>query len=141
MVISGTIQDIPDWTEAIRIAFVQIFSERYSAKHNITSPKKPANFQDASAIIGRALEILLISKNQKYGKDNILNSTDFGVEPKKGVALRMNDKFERLKNGLQGMDLGKEGFVDSFGDLIGYSAVGLMLELGWYELPIVGEKK
>ena len=36
------------------------------------------------------------------------------------------------------MDLGKEGFVDSFGDLIGYSAVGLMLELGWYELPIEG---
>ena len=141
MVISGTIQDIPDWTEALRVASVQILGDMYAAKIDNVGPIKPVNFQDASAIIGRALEILLISKNQKYGKDNILNSSDFGIDPKKGVALRMNDKFERLKNGLQGMDLGKEGFVDSFGDLIGYSAVGLMLELGWYELQIVREKK
>ncbi len=86
--------------------------------------------------MGKALELLLISKNEKYGKGNILNATEFGMDVKQGMALRMNDKFERLKNGLKGMDLGKEGFIETFGDLAGYSALGLMLELDWYRIPL-----
>jgi len=119
------IKDIPDWPTAIQIA-----------KDELYPGLKLKSFQEASKVIGKSLEILLISKNLKYGKGNILNSIEFGIDPKKGIALRMNDKFERLKNGLKGTDLGKEGFIDSFGDLIGYNAIGLMLELGWYELPI-----
>ena len=126
------IKDIPDWKTAIK----------ESTKDVLGAPDvKPENFQEASRILGHALEILLISKNQKYGKGNIMNSTDFGIEPRKGVALRMNDKFERLKNGLKGIDLGQEGFIDSFGDLVGYNAIGLMLELNWYTLPIGKENE
>lgn len=137
------IKDIPDWPTAIdeakKIVLGTHMHDDNFDEHILAI--EPKNFQQASAVLGKALEILLVSKNQKYGKGNIMNSTDFGIEPKKGVALRMNDKFERLKNGLQGMDLGKEGFVDSFGDLIGYNAIGLMLELGWYELPIKEENR
>lgn len=137
------IKDIPDWPTAIKEAKAIVLGSQIDgcAKEIVVVPEKPSSFQESCAIIGKATELLLISKNQKYGKGNILNSTDFGIEPKKGVALRMNDKFERLKNGLQGIDLGKEGFIDSFGDLIGYNAIGLLLELGWYELPIVEECK
>lgn len=126
------VQDIPDWPTAIKIARTIELGESATA---------PDTFQQAARVLGKALEILLISKNQKYGKANILNATEFGIDPKQGVALRMNDKFERLKNGLQGMDLGEESFTDTFGDLIGYNAVGLLLELGWYELPIKEESK
>lgn len=118
------IKDIPDWETAIDEAKKELKIE------------SPESFQQAAIILGRAMTLLLISKNKKYGKGNILNSSDFGIDPKKGVALRMNDKFERLKNGLQGTDLGKEGFTETCGDLIGYNAIELLLELGWYELPI-----
>ncbi len=127
------IKDIPDWTTAITTAKEELYPDYPGLQLK--------SFQEASKVLGKALELLLISKNLKYGKGNILNSSDFGIEPKKGVALRMNDKFERLKNGLQGVDLGKEGFIDSFGDLVGYNAIGLMLELGWYELPIEEDKE
>ncbi len=140
------IQDIPDWTSAIKEATKIILGKSIDGfECESKALTEPISFQQASAILGKALEILLISKNLKYGKGNILNSTDFGIEPTKGVALRMNDKFERLKNGLQGVDLGKEGFIDSFGDLVGYNAIGLLLKLptsdgkSWYELPIQQE--
>ena len=137
------IQDIPDWTTAIETAKKMILGT-YEHDNNFedkTMTCEPKNFQEASQILGKALELLLISKNQKYGKGNILNSTEFGIKPKKGVALRMNDKFERLKNGLQGIDLGKEGFVECFGDMMGYNAIGLMLELNWYKLQIEDVEK
>lgn len=120
------IQDIPDWKTAIEEA----------KKHLGFEGKQITNFENACKTIGKAMELLLISKNQKYGKGNILNAKDFGMSPIQGTALRMNDKFERLKNGLRGVNLGKEGFIESAGDLIGYNAIIIMLELGWYELPI-----
>ena len=138
------IHDIPDWHEALKKArdvVLGTYSKKTDSGIDVEYINDPKDFQEAAEVLGRALTLLLISKNHKYGKGNILNSKDFGIDPKQGVALRMNDKFERLKNGLQGMDLGKEGFVDSFGDLIGYNAIGLMLELGWYQLPISEDKE
>lgn len=116
--------DVPDFKTALTLAKKDL---------NIQTPK---TFQEAAAIIGKALELIIISKNHKYGKGNILNAKQFGIDPRQGTALRMNDKFERLKNGLKGMDLGEEGFLDTWGDLMGYSVVGLLLELKWYELEI-----
>ena len=127
----STIKDIPDWGAAIKEAQSEL------------GIQAPETFQQAAIVLGRAMTLLLISKNQKYGKANILNSADFGIDPKKGVALRMNDKFERLKNGLQGVDLGSEGFVETCGDLIGYNAIEILLELDWYNIPIkeMGDSK
>ena len=119
--------DIPDWKTAIDEA-IQIHLPR--------ADPKPRTFEEVARVMGAALELLLISKNQKYGKGNILNATQFGMQPKQGLALRMNDKFERLKNGLQGKDLGAEGFIESFGDICGYAAIGIMLERNWYQIPL-----
>lgn len=135
------IQDIPDWTTAIYEA-QKIILGTYTHNDNFDDqilPKEPKNFEDVCRVLGKAMELLLISKNQKYGKGNILNARDFGMTPQQGTALRMNDKFERIKNGLRGVNLGKEGFIESAGDLVGYNAIIIMLELGWYELPISDE--
>lgn len=140
MSISNMIKDIPGWKEAIEES-TKFVKDQYNKS---LSPKDhretfPCDFQEASMILGKALELLLISKNVKYGKGNILNAIDFGMDVKQGLGLRMNDKFERLKNGLKGVDLGKEGFIDTFGDLVGYSAIGIMLEMDWYKLPVSDE--
>ena len=133
------IKDISDWNAAINEA-QKITYKSETNDHENTETRivltEPKSFQESARIIGKALELLLVSKNQKCGKGNILGSSEFGIDPRKGVTLRANDKFERLKNGLCGADLGKEGFVDSWGDMIGYNAIGLLLELGWYGLPI-----
>ena len=129
-----TIQDIPDWTTAIKVATQMIIS--------IEDTAEPANFQQVAAILGKATELLLISKNQKYGKGNILTATRFGMPVEQGLLLRENDKTERIINSFKGIDLGKEGLLESFGDKAGYAEIGMMLQLKtkdnktWYELPI-----
>ena len=96
--------------------------------------------------MGKATELLLISKNQKYGKGNILTATRFQMKVEQGLLLRENDKTERIINGLKGIDLGKEGLLESFGDKAGYSEIGMMLQMKtkngmtWYELPIEVKK-
>lgn len=125
------IKDIPNWEDAIQAAKDEIY----------TVPINPDDFQAAAKIIGKALELLLISKNEKYGKDNILGATRFGMTAEQGLMLRENDKTERILNSFKGKDLGKEGLLESFGDKCGYAAIGMMLRLktkdtNWYELPI-----
>jgi len=127
-----TIQDIPDWTAAIEAAKKIILPET----------NEPKTFQQVAAILGKATELLLISKNQKYGKGNILSALRFGMTVEQGLMLRENDKTERILNSFKGINLGKEGLLESFGDKAGYAEIGMMLQLKtkdgktWYELPI-----
>ncbi len=133
-----TVQDIPDWTTAIKVAKDMILG---------LDIEEPKDFQQVAAILGKATELLLISKNQKYGKGNILTATRFGMKVEQGLLLRENDKTERIINALKGVDLGKEGLLESFGDKTGYGAIGVMLQLKtkegktWYELPISEDDK
>ena len=127
-----TVIDIPDWTTAIEVATDHILG----IKHKTHEPK---DFQQVAAILGKATELLLISKNQKYGKGNILSALRFEITVEQGLLLRENDKTERIINALKGVDLGKEGLLESFGDKTGYGAIGVMLQLKtkdgktWYE--------
>ena len=62
---------------------------------------------------------------------NFEQASDFGVDPFKGVMLRMGDKFQRIKSFCsQGeLQVKNEGVEDSLSDLIGYSLIALaMLE-------------
>lgn len=125
--------DIPDWQTAISEAKIHVIGGKR---------EDPENFQEVAAILGKALELLLISKNQKYGKGNVLTATRFGMKVEQGLLLRENDKTERIINSFKGIDLGKEGLLESFGDKVGYSAIGIMLQkktkdgVNWYQLPI-----
>ena len=65
---------------------------------------------------------------------NFRQAEDFGVEPLTGLAIRMGDKFQRIKAfALDGkLAVGGEGIEDAFRDLIGYSliALGMLEETG-----------
>jgi hypothetical protein len=85
------------------------------------------------------LQELIRQKNNDYtgGKSNadpfanFRQAADFGVEPLTGLAIRMGDKFQRIKAfALDGkLAVGGEGIEDAFRDLIGYSLIALgMLE-------------
>lgn len=151
-----TVQDIPDWTTAIEVAKDIILKEKGEITNTKIGDKDvqlikvandPESFQEVAAILGKATELLLISKNQKYGKGNILTATRFGMRVEQGLMLRENDKTERILNSFKGIDLGKEGLLESFGDKAGYSEIGMMLQLKtkegktWYELPIKEDEK
>ena len=65
---------------------------------------------------------------------NFRQSADFGVDPLVGLAIRMGDKFQRVKTFARDgkLAVGGEGIEDAFRDLIGYSliALGMLEETG-----------
>lgn len=68
--------------------------------------------------------ILMDKKQQDYGSRNI---SSFGTV---GVIVRMNDKFERIKNLIKNRRKSavNENVKDTFRDLSNYSIIALMLE-------------
>lgn len=117
--------DAKDFPTALKIAQKEILKNR-----------EPKTMQEAVNIITHALAILVISKNAKYGKENVLAFRE------QGVFIRLWDKIQRLKNKLfNNADLGEETELDSWGDVSGYGIVGLLLQKGWFELPIEGLRK
>ena len=92
---------------------------------------RPTNFQEATEIMCDAMKLMIISKNHKYGKNNILK---FGQQ---GIFMRDWDKICRLEEGIiKGKDLGEEGLMETWADNAGYSLVAMLLEKNWYELPV-----
>jgi len=74
----------------------------------------------------------LIRKQSDYGHHNIAR---FG---RRGLVVRTHDKIARLKN-LHLARSGKaanESLTDTYTDIIGYSAIGMMWERGWFLLDL-----
>ncbi len=117
------IVDCRDFPTAIK------YAEKEWQKNN--KKTKPTNFQEATEIICDAMKHMIISKNHKYGKNNILK---FGQQ---GIFMRDWDKICRLEEGIiKGKDLGEEGLLETWADNAGYSLVAILLEKDWYELPV-----
>jgi hypothetical protein len=77
---------------------------------------------------------LLISKNRDYSPLNI-SMAPFGVM--QGLVTRISDKFYRVINLLeQGTEAKHESLEDSFRDLMGYAAIGVLCLRG--EWPGIG---
>lgn len=76
----------------------------------------------------------LIAKHMDYGPTNILK---FGHD---GLVVRTWDKVARIQNLMdhwaQLTTPANEPLVDSFNDLAGYCMIGVMLDRGWFELPL-----
>jgi hypothetical protein len=70
---------------------------------------------------------ILSDKQRKYGPDNILG---FGH---RGIQMRMHDKCARILN-CDKFDVTDD--ENPFFDFLGYCVVGIMLERGWFELPL-----
>ena len=77
---------------------------------------------------------MVIRKHHDYGQDNILR---YGLH---GIEVRASDKLCRARNLLEHSERDPlyESLEDTFADLVGYGLVGLMLELGWFGLPLAG---
>ena len=92
---------------------------------------QPKNFQDAASRLGEEIACLIISKQYDYGKSNIL---DFGEY---GILVRTNDKVARLKElVIKNKTPANEKKTDSWKDIAGYALLALMLERGWFQLPL-----
>ena len=74
---------------------------------------------------------VLVKKQRDYGPENIRR---FG---RQGILIRMHDKIARLENLLAtGATPNNESIADTFLDIIGYSAIGIMWESGTFLLPL-----
>lgn len=77
---------------------------------------------------------ILVRKQRDYGHDNIAR---FG---RTGIAIRLHDKVARLENlTKKNTAPNNESVVDNFIDLIGYAAIGIMWENGWYMKALASE--
>jgi len=96
--------------------------------------KIPVTFEVAVKEVVRELAETVITKQHDYGKANILDFGEFGI------MVRANDKFARLKELItKGKEAQNEPKTDTWKDIAGYAILALMLERGWFELPM-GDK-
>jgi len=73
----------------------------------------------------------LVKKQRDYGPENIAR---FG---RKGLLVRLHDKVARLENlAARGADPENEAVVDTYLDIIGYCAIGIMWETNQFLLPL-----
>ena len=92
---------------------------------------EPKTWEEATKIIANEIADLLIMKQKDYGKSNIL---DFGEY---GILVRTNDKVARLKElVIKNKTPANEKKTDSWKDIAGYALLALMLERGWFQLPL-----
>lgn len=75
----------------------------------------------------------LIKKQNDYGHNNVAR---FG---RQGLLVRVHDKIARLKNLQQpGKAAKNEAITDTYIDIVGYSAIGIMWERNWFLLDLIG---
>lgn len=74
----------------------------------------------------------LVKKQTDYGHNNIAR---FG---RNGIIVRCHDKVARLKNLhlIRAGSAANEALVDTYADIVGYSALGMMWERGWFMLDL-----
>lgn len=100
-------------------------------------PKKQPEyetFDEACHALAKELADLVIAKQSDYGRENILDAP--GGE-RNGITVRLWDKICRLKNLTRpGKEPKNESITDTYMDISGYSIVALMVERGYFELPM-----
>ena len=87
----------------------------------------PNSFQEMMVRLANECTSLCISKQKDYGPKNI---SAFGLV---GVLVRMNDKFERLKNLVRtGRKPSNETLEDTLIDVANYALISLAVHRGWW---------
>ena len=131
---ASVVKDIPDWDTAIFESMRElgrIVPSDAKQDGGCRTTFNPDTLEEAFAVLANAAKLLLVSKQEKYGKDNILTFQH------QGLVIRMNDKLQRLISAkFKNVDLGKEGAIESYGDILGYAMLGIALEKGWFTLPL-----
>ncbi len=90
-----------------------------------------AVLKDKYGVTSADVTQLLIKKQTDYGPENINRFGQFGL------IVRTHDKVARLENLLEkGIDPANEAVSDTYMDIVGYSAIGIMVERGWFDYPL-----
>lgn len=103
------------------------FSAGYSYPVFSVDPKINKSMQ---ALAARIVDTLC-RKQHDYGHENIAR---FG---RLGLLVRVHDKIARLNNMVKrGGAPQNESIEDTYTDIVGYSAIGMMVERGWFSLEL-----
>lgn len=103
-----------------------------------TTPNKPKTLDQAYQQVLEELFEMFLKKHKDYGKGNILANKDLGI------AMRMSEKTERLKNLLMkeamGVEPENEPIDETFIDLAVYGVIGVLYRRGQFQSLDVDEK-
>ena len=105
----------------------KVFASTYPYPELSSSAENSKKMQDLCAHILATL----CRKQNDYGHENI---SRFG---RLGLLVRVHDKIARLNNLLaKGGVPQNESIEDTYVDIVGYSAIGMMVERGWFGLQL-----
>ena len=104
----------------------------FRIKTPVASKKSTLNSDGFEVFIKPVLSTIINTVSKKYndyGETNLVDSEKFGIPPKNGILLRINDKINRIHNLLRPERVENfESVEDSFEDAIGYCF--LIISLG-----------
>lgn len=87
--------------------------------------------EQEALLTGDNVHKVLVERHAKYGPSNLLRH---GVD---GIRVRLADKQARLANlSRRGDQFADDTLVDTIIDIYGYAICGVMIERGWFELPL-----
>lgn len=90
--------------------------------------KSPKTLDEAFKTVEDELLATFIQKHKDYGKGNILSLKELGI------AFRLSEKVERLKNLLMKADgPTNESLEDTWGDIAVYAIIALLYKRGWFQ--------
>lgn len=90
--------------------------------------KKPVTLEEAFEVICREMGDVFVKKHKDYGKGNILDTGELGI------AFRVSDKLNRLKNLLSGDKKPQnESMEETWTDIGVYAVIALMYRRGWFQ--------
>lgn len=93
-----------------------------------TSKKNPKYLDEAFAQVTEELLAMFLKKHRDYGKGNILAVKELGI------ALRINEKIERLKNLLiSSQDPANESIDETWTDIAVYAVIAKLYRKGQFQ--------
>lgn len=90
--------------------------------------KQPHSLDEAFLKVCEEMLSTFVKKHRDYGKENILDTKELGI------AFRINDKLNRLKNILtQSRSPQNESLEESWQDIGVYAVIAILYRRGWFK--------
>lgn len=98
--------------------------------------QEPQTLNEAIEIVCEEFLQTFLKKHKDYGKGNVISIKELGI------AFRISEKGERLKNLLMKNDTPEnESIEDTWTDIGVYAIIGILYRRGWFEKLEVLEEK
>lgn len=98
--------------------------------------KNPVSLEEAFETITKEMQTVFVKKHRDYGKGNILDTGELGI------AFRISDKLNRLKNLLANNKCpDNESIDDSWIDIGVYAVIAMMYRKKWFQKLSLQDKK